>query len=486
MIRKTWQSIQYGLWAGVILILPVSSMPLIVRLVGSDTVAAPSGLLMLVFVITWFFPYALRGGRINSVARLFLAFCLLAFVSTLISNFIHITPYKAISPLWNNLKSLLTLLVGASFFIVTATWIDNPRKLNLTFKLINWAGLAIVIWSTLQAVYWARDNRYPEWMRAVHDLYSVGPLFRQRVSGFALEPSWLAHQLNMLFLPYWLAAAMNNYAAHRYRVGIFTFENLLLLSGAAVLWLTLSRVGLLGFLGMLAFLLIWVNIRFIRSMRARWLARHHGADEKSWLTPNRMMWVFVVTFIIGFILIVVGVGYGLSKVDPRMRSMFQIDLSRPDAILYFAERLTFASRVVYWQAGWEIFNRFPIFGVGLGNAGYFFPQVLPPYAWKLVEVRDLIFRSEVLLNIKSLWVRLLAECGIAGFSVFIGMLYFITRQAVLTWRQSDRQLRTIGLMGVLVVIGLIFEAFSIDSFGLPYIWIALGLASSGYWVKLKI
>ncbi|NPV55513.1 MAG: O-antigen ligase family protein [Anaerolineae bacterium] len=485
MIAKAWRVSQSLLWGAIFLVLPVSSMPLVVRLVHSDTVAAPAGLFLLLFILVWFVPYIFMGGRLPGVVRIFLAFCLAAVFATFLSVFLEIPPFKGISISLNALNALLTLAVGIGFYLTTATWVDEPGKLKFTFKLINWAGAAIVAWSALQAIYWARDNRYPEWMKTVHDLYSVGPLFRQRVSGFALEPSWLAHQLNMLYLPYWLAATVKRHSVHRFRLLGLSFENVLLLAGAVILWLSLSRVGLLGFLGMLAFLLVWVNLRAIHWARANIMRRYEGRFTQSKLAARVIMSSIVIVFLVGYLLLVLGVGYGLSQVDPRMRALFEFDLSRPDAVIYYAERLTFASRLVYWQAGMGVFDDHPWFGVGLGNAGFYFPQTLPAYAWKLVEVRDLMYRSDVLLNIKSLWVRLLAETGIIGFSLFIGWLYHIARQAILTWRQADKSLSTLGLMGIFVLIGLLFEAFSIDSFGLPYIWVALGLVSSGGWIMLK-
>ena len=79
------------------------------------------------------------------------------------------------------------------------------KKFEWTIRLINLSGILILAWSTAQAASWILFSRYPEWMKSIHELYSVGPLYRQRVSGFALEPSWFAHQLNMIYLPLWLA-----------------------------------------------------------------------------------------------------------------------------------------------------------------------------------------------------------------------------------------------------------------------------------------
>jgi len=42
-----------------------------------------------------------------------------------------------------------------------------------------------------------------------------------------------------------------------------------------------------------------------------------------------------------------------------------------------------------------------------------------------------------------------------------------------------------GIFGILAIIALLFEGFSLDTFGLPYYWIALGLIASVYRSKKK-
>jgi len=75
-----------------------------------------------------------------------------------------------------------------------------------------------------------------------------------------------------------------------------------------------------------------------------------------------------------------------------MKSLFQFSFKVDNPFLKYAEQLTFASRVVYWQAGWEVFNDYPWLGVGLGNSGFFFPEKMSGFGWGLVEVRRLNVR----------------------------------------------------------------------------------------------
>ena len=87
-----------------------------------------------------------------------------------------------------------------------------------------------------------------------------------------------------------------------------------------------------------------------------------------------------------------------------------------------------------------------------------------------------LFTLNILPNIKNLWVRLLAETGILGFAFYVSWVYLHWRESVQLERSGLSELeRSIGFTGKLFILALIMEGFSMDTFGLPYYWIALGL-----------
>jgi O-antigen ligase len=371
----------------------------------------------------------------------------------------------------------VTLAVGVSFYLVASTWPRDSQRLERTLRWINWSGMVLLLWCLVQAFFWYSDNRYPDWLRSIHELYSIGPLYRQRVSGFALEPSWLAHQLNLLYLPLWLAATVQRTSAHRLRVWKISLENILLVGGVVILLLTLSRIGMLAFLAMVAYLLVrgtlWFN---------RWLQNKALQSRLTRRIPEQMRRRVVPALVfsllaLAYLLVFVGTGLLLSRIDTRMASLFQFKLGVDNPILQYANQLLFAARLVYWEAGWNIFNAHPILGVGLGDAGFYFAGQMSPFAWGLMEVRDLFYRTGNLLNIKSLWVRLLAETGIVGFSLFIAWLLAILSSALKIEKAPDRAPRVIALAGQMAIIGLVFEGFSVDTFAFPYFWFLFGLVT---------
>ena len=184
---------------------------------------------------------------------------------------------------------------------------------------------------------------------------------------------------------------------------------------------------------------------------------------------------YIVTIFVGAIV--------LSKVDRRMKNIFDFSTNSTNPILSYFNDLQAGERAIYWLTGWQIFNDHPILGVGLGNAGFFFPEKIPAYGWTLVEVRRLAFHSDILLNIKNLWVRLLAETGVIGFSIFISWLVSLCLLLKNFVLEKKKLTSVLALVGIFVLIALPAEGFSIDSFALPFFWISLGLSTTILRVK---
>ncbi len=67
-------------------------------------------------------------------------------------------------------------------------------------------------------------------------------------------------------------------------------------------------------------------------------------------------------------------------------------------------------------------------------------------------------------------MRLLADTGVIVFSVFVAWMVEHWRNAkAVEQRKQSGLFRAMGLAGQLLIIALIVEGFSLDTFGLPYI-----------------
>ncbi len=441
-------------------------------------VAAPAAIFILWLLIFWLVPFILHKGAFPRQFLPLLLFGTVAILSSALAFFTNVPPFRGISVLSREFQAFITLGVGASFFIIASLWPNTHAKLETTLRWLNWSGAIILVWSAVQAFSWYTTKGYPSILYRIQDLVTPTGLFPSRASGLAFEPSWLAHQLNMAYLPFWLAATTQRTSVHRFRLlGFLTFENLLLAGGIGVLVVSLSRIGLLGFLLALAFLLLLGNLYLIRRIQAWTLKRYTGRPAGRWLFKWGVTLALLVAFVVAYGGLALGAVYGASRLDERLARLFQ-PTQEGLSFFQYANNLVFAERVVFWDTGWKIFNNHPIVGVGLGNSGYYFSEQLPAYAWQLVEVQTLMYRLSLIPNTKSLWVRLLSETGMVGFVLFMTWLYTLWRTGQFLRTSQTPLFKTMGLAGLLILVALVSEGFSIDLFALPYFWFSLGLVTA--------
>jgi O-antigen ligase len=255
--------------------------------------------------------------------------------------------------------------------------------------------------------------------------------------------------------------------------------------GVIGLGLTLSRVGMAAFFLMLAAIFISFNGKIINSIERKF--ENTGLGKKR--SSKKILGVINAVLIFAFIFTYVGMIYGttvvLSKVDKRMADLFTFDMTSDSPVLHYADSLKLGERVAYWIAGWNVFNDHPMLGVGIGLAGYYMPENLNPYSRIMVEVRRILYRSDFLMNIKSMWIRILAETGIAGFCCYLVWLYLIFSSSKFLQKSENRTFRLVGKAGLFMLLALLFEGFSIDSFALPYLWVTAGLVTSTSVMAIK-
>ncbi len=240
------------------------------------------------------------------------------------------------------------------------------------------------------------------------------------------------------------------------------------------MYFTVSRIGLVAFLLVCAYLFYRMTVYGIRWLQDR--LKKHSANIQ-WHLDKWFPIVFVLAVFAVFVGAAIGLVVILAHYDPRTARLLSLQ-AMPTDIYDFALRVNFAERVVYWSIGWNVFSLHPILGVGLGNTGFFFSQFMPNISYRLAEIVTLVNNASDLPNIKSFWLRLLAETGLVGTSVFIAWQYVLWHAGKFLRANRSILLRTIGWMGAIAVIAFLAEGFSIDSFALPYLWVSMGLLTA--------
>lgn len=471
-MKKYFEKLTWIFWLALVAVLPITSMPLVAKLFHSSAVAPASLLFLLPLLLLWIPIYVWRKGTFPFQTWIALAFFISAIISTALSFFLNLPAYKGQGVRGSVFEGLATLVIGLLFYLVFTVLPNSNEKLKASLRALNWGGAVMVAWTVLvQVITMLSPDDTPNYLRVVQHLFSTTTFFGKRAVGFASEPSWLAHLVNLVYLPYWLAATLTHFSAHKFQFKKITFENVLLLGGVATLFVSFSRAGWAAFMLVLAYLFIRLNVWLVKKISAWW---------KFPKTKVLISILFVILLIAIYVAFAAGALYVFSKFDPRMASVFSLQTLRDEGFTQYANMLQFGERITYWQTGWRIFNLYPIFGVGVGNAGFYFQKLLPDEAWQLTEVRSLVYHSSNLINIKSLWVRLLAETGVVGFAFFVVFLLagLYTAKVLIASKNKARQ--TIGWMGICMLLAFLIEGFSVDSFALPYYWFTLGLVAAAW------
>ena len=488
------------LWAAALISLPFTSFPLLVNLTGAvvaPLAAIPIGLL----IILWFIPYVLKRGSLPRETTPLLIFILFVLLSCTLAFFLEIPGFKGRSITDQELRALVTLIIGFAFFLVFSTWPQDETRLITTYRWLNISGLIILIWTFIEAYYiFIQDYQYPNWMLTIQEWLVVQTpnfMFRgRRVMGFTYEASWFAHQMIILYIPLWLAATYQRTSAFQFRLLRLSVENILLGLGLALFFLASPRIGLISFLLIIVFIFIKLNLSLLRRLVA-FISHSRLFKFLPTQAPLQVSATILITLLllVGYVILLIGVIFFASRYDYRMellvtdpptwleiKGFLTLDES---VLLSLAHRLVFLERMVYWFTGWHIFNDYPWFGVGLGNAGFFALKQTPAIGWASHEVRSILLYWPQLPNTKNLWVRLLAETGLVGFSAFFAWLVTLFNSARLTLQSKKSILVIFAFMGQLSLIALLGEGFSIDSFAMPYYWVAAGLIASAGCVYRK-
>lgn len=463
-----FERLQRLLWALLLVLLPFTSLPFLSRILGGTMIAPPALPLAAILFAMGLTPILLRKRKLPRLTLPLLTFTMAALTATLLAFFIPIPPFKEASRVGVALTGFFTLGCGLCFYLVSATLSD----LQWNLRWLNAGGILLLLWSLAQILAWnICHDTYPDWMWQVQRFISAsGVLYNWRATGLAYEPSWLGHQLTMLYLPIWLACTQTGLSAYPKRklfhLPAISLENLLLPVGLIVLYFSYARGSLVAFGMMAAIVALSLGQRGVNALSRKLSQRF----------PNQRPAVFRfglwgILIFLAMLTALVGVSFYLQN-DLRMQDALPMLLQKA-SFNDLAHKLFFGERAIFWQAGLDIFSQHPIFGVGLGNAGFFFPQVLPPIGWTMAEPHKMYISNE-LPNTLSLWIRLLSETGTLGFGLFISWLYLLFLAAQRLRRSNQLVWRTFGWVGLFVLIGLLMEGFSLDTFALPYYWLSLG------------
>ena len=479
-------------WIILLVGLPMTSFPAFARLTRS-IVMPFSTLPVMILLIVWFIPYILRRGSLPVESKPVFIFLLIAVASCALAFFIPIPDLKNVTVAGQELRALFSLGIGSAFFLLTAAWSKSSEQLTKTLRWIYIGGVILVAWTMLQAYFiFQRGSNFPEWIKLIQDWLVVrSPNFTsdaKRLIGLAYEPAWFAHQLVLFYLPLWIAATCERKSVFNIHILGLSLENIMLVAGLCEFHLSSPRISLLS----LVLIIILLSMKAYRKFSLQ-VARAFANKSVNGSITSRFVQIAIaigigIGFVASFAVVFAGLVYLGSLRDwrlalvakniPTWEEIKSLITLNEGILMEIANRLAFLERMVTWIAGWRIFNLHPWSGVGLGNSGFFMPDQMPALGWATAEVRSLLNDPNALANIKSLWLRILSETGLVGFSTILLWMYFLWRSTRLSYHSDQSSQKVIALAGELFLIALVSEGFNVDYFAMPYLWVFAGLISS--------
>lgn len=469
------------LWQMLLVVLPVSSFPLLSRIFGGTSVAPLAFLPMAVILIFWWLPSFIKNGhRLPYQVKPLIIFLLFGLISTLLANFHFVPTFRDIPWLRNSAEVLVTFAMGLGFYLVTIFMVNNPAKLRTALMWISIGGIALIAVSWIQYGTWLAFERYPDWMYRVQSVITAnGRLYPARASGLAYEPSWLAHELNMVYIPIWFGLSLSGQSVFKKKLfNKIQFERVFFLLAVATLFISFSRIGWITMIILAAYAIFRMTNNWINGIYQK------RNTQVSPVKQGLFRFGIWSALLFGLLAVLLLAGFIMTKIEPRMAGLFDIQRFIDFGFLGWASKLSFAERIIYWMAAYNVFLMYPMLGAGFGIPGYYFPLTAPNFGTRLPEINKVVLSQNFIPNAKNLWVRLLSETGIIGFALFVSWVLIHWRNAhELERRSTDGLLKAMGLVGKLIVLAMVIEGFSLDTFGLPYYWVGLGLISASWLIN---
>ena len=475
---KSADTVVRWLWALLLISIPFTSHPITARILVWSPVSPLAAIPLIGLTVVWLPSHIIWSRTVPKLAIPLLVFAGVAAITSLLALFLPVYPTYGQSAPSRELRALLTLGVGIAFYLVASTWPSSEKRLRFSLRWVYIGGVALLIYSTFQLMTLPTiDNPVPEPLIQLHRLFSVRDPFRNRITGFAYEPSWLGNQLVLLYIPLWLGSVIASYSIWRKPLRQVSIELVLLFWGMIILFFSFARLAWISLFLVLAVLLVVGSGRVVTYLLRRWKGEGSGTTILGQMA----------SLIIGLLVLTImatGVVLLASRLDDRIADALSVNLAtvfsgRHPWPYLLANELRYAERLMYWVSGLRIFSLYPVLGLGLGNSGFLMESTMPAFGYLLPEIIQTIHLGEFgFPNPKSLWIRLLSETGVIGFALFVAWLTVLGAAAARLVRGARGIRRAIGLATLLALLAQITEGFSLDTFGLPHLWVMLGLLTA--------
>ena len=477
--RQWHEKAVWALWVLFLMSIPFTSFPHFPKTAFSDAIVRPLalyplGLLLAIQLV----PFLAKRGRLPFGSLPLIAFLL---VCVLELGLVALDPSPALrgnTPLSRGARGLSSLVIGLGVYLTTVSVLRDRSCILATLRWLYAVYAAVLAWSAVQISWILTGWPTNDQLNAIQAIFSVRDLRHGRVSGFAYEPSWLADQLVLLFLPFVLGGLIAGQpVVGRGKSGRF-LEVVLLALGIVTLLFTYSRGGLASWLVSAGLVVVGLGLRHRGRIVAWLLGRDHSAK------PRGIRPVPVFLRVAGTAAAVLA-GAAAGVWTLARSQYFALVWTRLPRLLTGAGIIRYLAsiggdiRMALAEASWRVFQDYPLLGVGLGQSGFHVLDRIPAWAGETSALTAELLSpwSMEYPNPKNLWLRLLAETGLVGSLLYVVFLILMLANSLRLATTRDRLAKAVGLAGLMAWIAWLLEGLTLDSFALPTIWLVFGLLS---------
>lgn len=482
------------LWALTLVTLPITSFRYL-PFMGAGTYVRPLALIPLTLLL----PVLLARLWLKQIPRpwpgvltILAAFTLAALASTAWGLTLAPLELRGVEVFDRAVRAIATLAIGLAFFLAAAWMNQDEEALQFSARWLLIGLVAHLAWGAIQ--FYGLNHGYRSLLNKIQQTFSVRGLVKnKRVSGFAFEPSWLAGQIVTLYLP-WLAAGL----LVRFRESLFPLarlfkkwkpagawlEAILLLGALAALLMTYSRSGLAVAVIAAGITLLAAGAPVARIVFG-WFRAGFRPDGLAGRWARLQAASSRVVLILLALSIFVGAGFFLA--DKGYIAKFFT--SEKETFSDYVVSVYLGPRLAYAVSALEAFQQHPFTGVGLGASGFWIYRYMPD--WVLSGVPEIAEQmspdSGQYPNPKNLFVRLLAETGLAGFALFAAFYLAVLADVLDLLRHPLAAARWLGVAGLFAFTAILLQGGSQDSFAMPEMWINLGIlvGAAGAFIQRK-
>ncbi|MCX8062556.1 MAG: O-antigen ligase family protein, partial [Anaerolineales bacterium] len=473
--RRGFLTLQRVAWALFWLCLPITSFRYFPSGLGGGTLVRPLSLYPLLFLLPIAtLPRLSRRPQPKTVLTL-IPFAVVVLISAANSFLLGIEPVLGISVSERVLRALITLAIGLSFYLTVAVLPEASQELRSALRWMMFGFVLAFLWGSLQTIYILHFNgSYFSLLNQIQKAFSLRKLFPTRISGATYEPNWFAEQINLLVIPWLLAAIINKRSLFPWRWRQVSIEWLLLGWAIFLIAFTFSRAG-------------YVNLAVL-ALGALILFRLRQFSQRGFSLPKVVGRLVLESAAV--LILFVGMTFVVGQKNDFFARIWTYWIEVKDTsferFLYY---IGFNARMTYSATAFNTFQAYPLLGVGPGNYAFFFEKMLPdqPLA-PTPELLRIISPEEGqtrLITPKNLFLRILAENGLLGFGAFLVFLIANLGNALYLWLSPHQEEQFWGTAALLGLLGLAVAAFSFDSFALPNMWVLLGLITAACKVSVN-